>query len=81
MNLKWIEQHQWKDPRLMAKYKEVTYHTSSFHGVRNIYIKLITCEDKIFISSIIQSYILHWYHEYLLHPGMDRTEAMIFQHV
>ena len=29
---------------------------------------------------ILQSYVLHWYHTYLLHPGMDRTEATILQH-
>ena len=38
------------------------------------------CEYKTVIPEIIQSYILHWYHTYLLHPGMDRTEAMICQH-
>ena len=24
---------------------------------------------------------MHWYHTYILHPGMDRTEAMIHQHL
>ena len=28
----------------------------------------------------IQSYVLYWYHTYLLHPGMNRTEAMVNQH-
>ena len=31
--------------------------------------------------SKIQSYVLHWYHTYLLHPEMDRTEVMILQHL
>ena len=39
------------------------------------------CEDKIVIPSKLQSYVVHWYHTYLLHPCMDRTEAMIFQHL
>ena len=39
------------------------------------------CKDKIVIQSILQSYVLHWYHTYLIHLGMDRTEAMIFQHL
>ena len=60
----------------MAKYKYDTYHIDSFGGGSNIYLKLITCEDKIFILSILQSYALNWCHEYLLHPVMDRTEAM-----
>ena len=33
------------------------------------------------IPSILQSYVLHWYHTYLVHIGMDRTEANIFQHL
>ena len=37
--------------------------------------------DKIVIPSKLQSYVVHWYHTYLLHPGMDRTEAMICQHL
>ena len=63
----------------MAKYKYVKYHKGSFCGVNNIYISLITCEDNILITSILQSSVLHWYHTYLLHPGIDRTEAMICQ--
>ena len=63
----------------MAKYKEGTYHKDYFCGGSNIYLNLITCEDNIGILPIIQSYALHWYHTYLLNPGMDRTEAMVFQ--
>ena len=33
------------------------------------------------ILEILQSYVLHWYHMYLLHTGMNRTEAMIRQHL
>ena len=39
------------------------------------------CEDNIFIPSILQNYVLHWYHKYLLHPGMDIMEATTFQHL
>ena len=39
------------------------------------------CEDKIVILSILQSYALHWYHTYILHPGMDRMEETIFQNI
>ena len=61
----------------MAKYKDGTYHTGYFLGGSNIDLNLITCKDKIVIPKILQNYVLHWYHAYLLHPGMDRTEAMI----
>ena len=50
-----------------------------FRGQNNIILKLLTCEDKILIPSKLQSYVLHWYHTYLLHPGMDIMEAMICQ--
>ena len=65
----------------MAKYKEGTYQKGYFHGGSNIDINLITCEDNIVIASIIQSYELNWYRVYLLHPGMDRTEVTISQHL
>ena len=29
----------------------------------------------------MKSYVLHWYHIYLLHPDMDRIEATTFQHL
>ena len=57
------------------------YHKGSFHGGSTTDLKLITSEDKVVIPSKLQSYVLHWCHKYVLHPGMDRTEAMIHQHV
>ena len=64
----------------MAKYKNGKYHRGSFLGSSNDDLSLITCKDNIVIPSKIQSYVVHWYHTYLLHPGMDRTEAVILQH-
>ena len=81
INLKFIQKYQREEPIPMAKYKDGTYHKVPFCGGSNIDIKLITCKYKIFIQSKIQSYVLHWYHTYLLHPGMDRTEAIIFQYL
>ena len=52
-----------------------------FHGVSNNNLKLTTCEDKIVIPEILQSYVLHWYHKNLLHTGMDITEATICHHL
>ena len=65
----------------MAKYEYGTYHKGSFRGGSNIDLNLIICEDKIIILEMIQSCVLHWYHAYILHPGMDRPEAMILQHL
>ena len=47
----------------------------------DININLITCEDKIVILSILQSYVLHWYYTYLLHTVMNITEVTIHQNL
>ena len=54
----------------MYNYKYVIYNKGSFCGGSNVDLNLITCEDKIIIPEILQSYVLHWYHTYLLHPGL-----------
>ena len=64
----------------MAKYYYGTYHKSSFYGGSITGLNLITCENYIVIPSKIKKYVLHWYHTYLLHPGMDITEEMILRH-
>ena len=65
----------------MARYKNGMYHKGYFRGGSNDNLKLIMCKDRIFIPSKLQSYVLHWYHTYLLHPGMDRTEAVVHKHL
>ena len=39
------------------------------------------CEDEIIIMSTLQKYIFNWYHNYFLHPVMDRMEEIIWQHL
>ena len=80
INLKLITKYKRTEPILMAKYNYSKYHKGYFYGGSNIDVNLITCEDNIFIPEILQSYVLHWYHTYLLRPGMDITKAMIGQH-
>ena len=60
INLKLIKKYQWTEPSLMDKYKDGMYHKGSFCVGSNIDTNLIMCEDKIFITSILQSYVLHW---------------------
>ena len=74
-----IDQYQRIDPSLKAIYELGTYQQSYFCGGINIYLGLITCEDKIVITSILQIYVFYWYHMYLLNTGMDITDAMIGQ--
>ena len=68
------------EPIIRAKCKDGTCHKGSLRGGSNIDFNLITCKDKIVVPSKLQSYVLHWYHMYLLHPRMDRTELMVCQH-
>ena len=79
--LKLIQKYQQAEPSIKAKYEDGMYHKGSFCGVSNIDIKLITCMDKIVIISKLQSYILYWCHTYLFHPGMCRTDSIIFRHL
>ena len=41
---------------------------------------LICSNDKIVMPTILQKYVVNWYHTYLLHLGTERTEATIIQH-
>ena len=81
INLKLIQKQQSEESRITAKYNDGTYHKGSFCGGSNIDINLITCKDDIVVPPILQIYLLHWYHTYILHPGMDITEAIIFQNL
>ena len=73
IKLKLIQKYQRMEPSIIAKYKTDTYQEGYYRGGSNIYLKLITCKDKILIPSKIQSYVLHWYHTYIFHTGIDRT--------
>ena len=81
IHLKLIQNSKRTEHSIKSKYKYGTYHKCSFRGVSNTYLKLIMCKDHIFILSILQSYILHWYHTYLLHLVMDITEAIVCQNL
>ena len=81
INLKLIQKYQRTEPSIGSKYKDGMFHKSSLREVSNIHLELIICKDNIFIPSKILSYVLHWYHTHLLHPGMDITEAMNRHHL
>ena len=80
INLKIIAKYQRTEPSLMAKYEYGKYHKRYFCGGSNIDINLIMGYDRAVIPSILQNYVFHWYHTYILHPGMDITEVIISQH-
>ena len=81
IKLNLIEQYQHTEPILINKYKDGTCHNGYVCGVSNIDLNLITCKDKIVIPPIIQKYVLHWYHRYLLCPRTDIMEATIHQNL
>ena len=60
INLKLIDQYQQKDPSQEAKYKMGAYQKGCICGVSNINLNLITCDDDIFIMSILQSCLFYW---------------------
>ena len=33
------------------------------------------------IPTVLREHVVQWYHTYLLHPGVNRTEATIQQHL
>ena len=64
----------------MGNLKCAKYKKGSFCGDRNT-IELVTYISKIEIPHKLQKYVLKWYHMYILHPGLYRTEAMVLQHL
>ena len=52
----------------------------SFCGGHNP-INMVTYQNKIVVPQKLQKYVIHWCHTFLLHYGLDRTEAMIRQHL
>ena len=80
LSLNRIDRYQQGRPHPNRKLKWATYQKSYFRGGRNT-IELITYKDKIVITYKLQKYVVKWYHMYLLHTGMEWTEAMICQYL
>ena len=51
IKLKLIQKYQRLEPSITAKYKDSTYHKGSFRGGSIIDLNLITCKDKINITT------------------------------
>ena len=77
IRLRLIDQYQSKYPSLMTKYYTTIYNIDPFCVGINININLITCRDRVDIFLILKSYVLRWYHMYLLHLVIDIMEAII----
>ena len=56
------------------------YHLKDFHGGGKTRT-LICYRDKIVIPQLLQRHVINWYHTMLCHPGINRTEESIGQHL
>ena len=73
-----IDKEQQKDKKLLAKLKLGHYGITSFLGGDKT-VNLVTWKEKIVIPSSPEDWVARWHHAYLLHPGINRTEAAIWQ--
>jgi hypothetical protein len=56
------------------------YHLHSFHGEGKTK-ELISYKEKMMVPKKLQRHIVDWYHTVLCHPGINRTEETIGQHL
>ena len=56
------------------------YKTKDFRG-RGKHLSLIYYKDKIVLSKALTRHVINWYHTMLCHPGLNRTEETISQHL
>ena len=56
------------------------YQMQDFHGGGKT-ISLVCFKGKIVVPSRLQKHVISWYHTLLCHPGINRTEESISQHL
>ena len=56
------------------------YELKDFHGGGKTR-SLVCYKDKIVVPKLLQKHVITWYHTTLCHPGINRTEESISQHV
>jgi hypothetical protein len=79
VNFTLIHKYQHQDQTILNKLNNGQYHLQAFVG-GELSIELISYQNKIVVPRKLQSHMIQWYHEYLLHPGLNRTEETIRQH-
>ena len=79
MRISLIHQEQQKDTELMARLSKRGYTPKKIRGGNKAY-NIIYYNDRITVPKTLQKRILNWYHEILMHPGINRTELTIRQH-
>jgi hypothetical protein len=74
MQIPFIAKIQNKDRSLMKQLNKSDhkYELTKIEGTA-----VLTLNGKIFIPTVIRNPVIDWYHQYLCHPGVMRTEATI----
>jgi transposase InsO family protein len=76
MSTKLIAKYQKREKDLETKRlsKPEHYSTSIIEEVQ-----VVLYDEKIYVPKDLRNQVVSWYHEYLCHPGMNRTEQTIRQ--
>ena len=75
-----IAQEADKTLQKIHKMKDTLYLSQEFHGGGKV-TPLICYKNKIVIPALLQKHVIMWYHTTLCHPGINRTEETIGQHL
>ena len=82
LNYQMLKVGQEKDKTIMRYLKDESkqYVLKEFHGGGR-QTSLVCFKDKIVIPGLLQKHVIMWYHTTLCHPGINRTEESIGQHL
>jgi exonuclease VII small subunit len=77
-----LDKEQQKDPDIKKELQKdaCKYHLADFHGGGNTR-SLVCYKNKIVVPKQLQLHTIDWYHTTLCHPGINRTEETISQHL
>ena len=75
-----IAQDKDKTMQKILKMKDTQYVLKEFQGGGKTTL-LICYKEKIVIPALLQRHVIMWYHTTLCHPGINRTEETIGQHL
>jgi transposase InsO family protein len=75
-----IAQDKDKTIQKILKMPKTLYFRKDFHGGGKT-TSLICFKEKIVIPGRLQKHVINWYHTTLCHPGINRTEETIGQHL
>ena len=75
-----IMREQQKDAALQNKLNHKGFSSKEVRGGQKRY-NIIYYNDKIVVPKTLQKRVVNWYHEILCHPGINRTEQTIRQHL